>query len=134
MIRAKSPARTILTCDASGWAGCAPGRYENELGKVEVLPSGRIVVAGQDQLLAGSGSTTEMCVAETVRCGAASLKEAVEMSSRNPARLLGFREQRLMAGDPADLIVFRHDPAAKALGIEATYLAGELRFGSVSGS
>src|SRR5205085_2880452 len=108
MVRAKSVSRTILTCDASGWVGCAPGTYANELGKVDVLENGRIVVAGQNEILAGSGSTTEMCVAHAVGCGAASLRDAIDMACGNPSRLLGLGEQRLMAGDPADLLLFRH--------------------------
>jgi N-acetylglucosamine-6-phosphate deacetylase len=131
MVRAKSVARTILTCDASGWAGCAAGRYENELGQVEVLESGRIVVAGQDQLLAGSGSMTEDCVAQVVRCGAASLREAVDMACGNPARLLGFFEPRLMAGERADLFLFRHDWAKSRIEVMATWQGGELRFGAI---
>src|SRR6185295_16579422 len=35
IVRAKSVRQTIVTCDASGWAGCAPGTYENDLGRVE---------------------------------------------------------------------------------------------------
>lgn len=132
IVRAKTPAQIVLTCDAAGWAGCLPGSYEDEMGRVEVLPEGRIVVAGQNQLLAGSWKTTEMCVAETVRCGAASLREAIEMACRNPARLLGFREQRLIAGDPADLVIFRHAGTSARLEIVATICAGVVRFGCVS--
>lgn len=131
MIRSKSPARIVLTCDASGWAGSPPGRYENELGAVEVRVGGRIVVAGQDQLLAGSGNTTEECVAATVACGAATLRDAVDMASRNPTRLLGFREQRLMAGDGADLFLFRHDRIAAKIQVVATMVRGEVRFGQL---
>jgi N-acetylglucosamine-6-phosphate deacetylase len=131
MVQAKSVARSILTCDASGWAGCSPGRYENELGQVEVLEGGRIVVAGQDQLLAGSASTTEECVAQVIRCGAANLREAVQMASGNPARLLGFPEPRLIAGDRADLILFHHRPAESRIEVTATLLGGGLRFGAI---
>ncbi|MSR59539.1 MAG: N-acetylglucosamine-6-phosphate deacetylase [Planctomycetaceae bacterium] len=132
MVGAKTFAGIILTCDASGWAGCSPGTYENELGKVEVKPGGRIVVAGQDQILAGSGWTTEMCVAQAVSCGSAGLREAIDMASRNPARLLGFREQRLTTGDPADLWVFRHRDAGSPIEVLATILAGETRFCSLT--
>jgi len=131
MIRAKSPARIVLTCDASGWAGSPPGRYENELGAVDVLTSGRIVVAGQEQLLAGSGSTTEECVAACVASGGATLRDAIDMASRTPARLLGFRESRLMAGDAADLFLFRHDESASRIEVVATIVQGELRYGTI---
>ncbi len=132
IVRAKSTGQIVLTCDASGWAGCAPGAYEDELGKVEVMPGGRIVVAGQNQLLAGSWKTTEMCVAHAVRCGAASLRDAIDMACRNPTRLLGFREQRLTAGDAADLFVFRHATNDSEIETIATVVAGELRFGNIS--
>lgn len=132
IVRAKSPGQVVLTCDASGWAGCKPGTYENELGKVEVLAGGRIVVAGQNQMLAGSWKTTEMCVAHTVRCGAATLREAIDMACRNPTRLLGFREQRLTAGDAADLFLFRHPTADSEIEVIATLVGGELRFGDIS--
>ncbi|MFN0054283.1 MAG: N-acetylglucosamine-6-phosphate deacetylase [Planctomycetales bacterium] len=128
IIRAKSVGNSILTCDASGWAGCPPGVYENELGRVEILPGGRIVVAGQGQLLAGSWSTTEMCVAHAVRCGAASLRDAIDMASRNPARALGFPEQRLMAGDRADLFLFQHRAQEHRIEVVATIVAGVMRY------
>jgi N-acetylglucosamine-6-phosphate deacetylase len=133
MIQAKSPARVVLTCDASGWAGSPPGRYANELGEVEVLESGRIVVAGQDQLLAGSGNTTEECVAAAVACGAATFRDAIDMACRNPTRLLGLREQRLIAGDLADLVLMRHDRATSGVEVTATIVEGALRFGTLPG-
>ena len=39
-LKVKSPQKTILTCDAAGWAGCPPGIYVNKLGRSEILPSG----------------------------------------------------------------------------------------------
>jgi N-acetylglucosamine-6-phosphate deacetylase len=88
IVRTKSVQQTIITCDASGWAGCAPGTYLNDLGKVEVLEDGRIVVAGREgrDILAGSGTATDHCVAHAAQCGAATLREAIEMTCRNPTR------------------------------------------------
>src|SRR5262249_24589554 len=63
IVWAKSTQKTIITCDASGWAGCKPGVYENELAKVVVLEDGRIVVVGQPGVLAGSSRLTDACVA-----------------------------------------------------------------------
>ena len=62
LIRVKSPQKTILTCDAAGWAGCPPGVYENTLGRSEILPDGKLVVAGQTELLAGSAQETSSYV------------------------------------------------------------------------
>src|SRR6185295_14120809 len=103
IVWAKSVRQTIITCDASGWAGCSPGVYENELGKVEVLDDGRIVVAGQREILAGSGAATDACVAHAAHCGAAMLREAIDMTCRNPTRFFGFSEYSLRPGHPADL-------------------------------
>lgn len=126
IVWAKSPARCILTCDASGWAGCAPGVYKNDLAEVEVLAEGRIVVAGQQTLLAGSGATTEQCVSRAVKSGACTWREAIDMACRNPTRLLGLEERRLVAGDPADLFLYRIDEQTHELQVVATFLAGEL--------
>jgi N-acetylglucosamine-6-phosphate deacetylase len=130
IVFAKTVRQTILTCDASGWAGCAPGVYENDLGKVEVLADGRIVVAGQREILAGSGSATETCVARAAACGAATLPEAIDMASRNPARYFGLPENGLRAGNAADLFIFQPDPPTGRLNVVATIVAGALRYGS----
>jgi N-acetylglucosamine-6-phosphate deacetylase len=131
IVRAKSVQQTIVTCDASGWAGCAPGIYENELGKIEVLADGRIVPAGQPDLLAGSGAATDACVAYAVHCGAATLRDAIDMTSRNPARFFGFPEQDLRAGATADLFLYHPVPSADRLDIVATIVAGDVRFGAL---
>ncbi len=132
IVFAKTVRRTILTCDASGWAGCASGVYENELGRVEVLPDGRIVVAGQRDILAGSGLSTDACVARVAACGAATLPEAIDMASRNPARYLGLPENGLRAGNAADLFIFQPDLARGKLNIVATVVVGEMRYGNIS--
>ena len=58
ILRAKSPRNVILTCDAAGLAGCAPGVYTEGAMRMEILDDGRIVIAGQRQLLAGSAAQT----------------------------------------------------------------------------
>jgi N-acetylglucosamine-6-phosphate deacetylase len=131
IVRAKSIPQTIVTCDASGWAGCPPGMYENELGKVEVLADGRIVVAGQREILAGSGAATDACVAHVARCGAATLREAIDMACRNPTRYFGFPEYTLRPGHAADLFIYRPVPSNAGLGVLATIVAGEMRYGGV---
>lgn len=130
IIRAKGTLQTIITCDAAGWAGCAPGKYENELGKVEVLPDGRIVVAGQDQILAGSSATTEVCVAYAARHGGVTLRNAIDMACSNPTRLLGFEEYAVKRGSRADLMVYRTN-AGGDLQVLATIVAGELLHGKL---
>jgi N-acetylglucosamine-6-phosphate deacetylase len=130
IIRAKGVRGVILTSDASGLAGCPPGTYTEGEMRMEVLADGRIVVAGQRQLLAGSAADTGRCVVETMRGTGVSLADAVDMASRNPARLLGFEEIRLRPGSRADLINFRF-AEPNSLNVLATVAAGSLRFGAI---
>ena len=125
--RVKGPSRTVITCDASGWAGCTPGQYgEGELA-VEVLPTGRIVVAGQTQYLAGSGATTEVCVSTAMRVAGMSLRDAIDSAGRIPAELMGLEEIHLGVGSRADLITFRMREGAE-LAIERVIAAGQEQF------
>jgi len=128
IVKVKGPLRTIITCDASGLAGCAPGEYEYHGGRFEVLDSGAIVIAGQRQILAGSGHQTDVCIGNAVTMGAASLPEAWHMASQNPARLLGREIPGLARGRRADLTLFRFDGRVR---VEATIASGELRFGEI---
>lgn len=130
-VKVKSPQRIILTCDAAGWAGCPPGIYENKLGRSEILPSGKLVVAGQKELLAGSAQQINTCIANIMAFAGSSLKEAVDMASQNPARLLGQEVVRLRRGSLADLVLFRVPADGGALEIEATIANGDLMAGSM---
>lgn len=130
-IKVKSPKRTILTCDAAGWAGCPPGVYESKLGRSEILDNGKLVVAGQRELLAGSAQETDTCVANVIDFAGVSLKDAIDMASKNPARLLGHEVVRLRRGSLADLMLFRIPAEGKRLEIETTIASGELMYGEV---
>src|SRR5205814_8379039 len=61
IVRVKSSARLILTCDASPMAGLPPGRYRDWGQDFEVLEGGKIVVPGTP-FLAGSGVFTDLCL------------------------------------------------------------------------
>lgn len=132
MIGAKGLSRIILTCDASGLAGCPPGVYTEGSIDVEILEDGRIVIAGQRQLLAGSGVETDTCVAKAIEFAGLSLGEACDLAGRNPALLLGFEEIRLRRGSRADLILFHYEQPGDALEITATIAVGEVRHGDAS--
>ena len=130
IIRTKGELNTILTCDAAGLAGCPPGTYQEGSLEVEILDDGRIVIAGQRQLLAGSSVETDTCVQQAVRLGEVSLASAIDMASRNPARLLGFEEIRIQRGSLAELIVFDFDEES-GMQMKATISGGEVRFGQL---
>src|SRR5438445_4307849 len=68
ILRVKTPARLILTCDASSLAGSPPGKYRQWEQEFEILPIGKIVVAGTPYL-AGSWAFTDLCVAHVLKLG-----------------------------------------------------------------
>ena len=106
LVRAKSAARTILVSDESGLAGLPPGRYVGSGCELEILPDGRLVIAGQDQLLAGASRPIGDGIANVVRFAGVSLAEAVAMATHNPAQLLNCPVGGLTPGSPADLVFF----------------------------
>lgn len=132
MVWAKGASNIILTCDASGLAGCPPGIYDNEAGGYEVLPEGKIVVAGQRALLAGSALFTDRCVATVVNTGAASLGEAIRMVTIHPLELCGLPQGDLRPGDRSDAVLFHFDGKETNLRIVATISGGVVRHGSLS--
>ena len=132
IIETKSPMKTIITCDAAALAGCPPGIYREDSVELEILEDGRIVIAGQRQLLAGSSLETDTCVANAVTFGNVSLQQALDMAGRNPARLLGCEEIRLRRGARADLILFHYAGSGSRLHFVATLAAGQIRFGEIS--
>jgi N-acetylglucosamine-6-phosphate deacetylase len=73
---------------------------------VEILPGGRIVVAGQRQILAGAGLPITTGIVNAMRFAGLDLGQAIALATRNPARLLGLACGNLMPGDQADLLLF----------------------------
>lgn len=108
IVRAKSPNRVLITCDAGPLAGSPPGKYRDWGTELEVLPGGKIVVSGTP-FLAGSGHFTDACVAGMVRMAGVSLAEAIEMATHRPRELMGLPGCGLEVGCPADLIEFEWD-------------------------
>ena len=60
-----------------------------------------------------------------------SLKDAIDMASMNPARLLNQEVVRLRRGSLADLVIFRRPENGEKLNVEATIAGGELKFGEL---
>ncbi len=134
-VRGKTPARCILVSDLSGLAGLPVGRYQSSGCELEILPDGRLVIAGQDQLLAGASLPIGVGVANVMRFAGVDLPTAVEMATRRPAELLGLAPPGLRPGDPANLVLFRlRTPSAgdvQGLEVCATVVDGEMRHGEV---
>jgi N-acetylglucosamine-6-phosphate deacetylase len=127
ILRVKTPARAILTCDASSLAGLPPGHYREWEQDFEVLPGGKVVVAGTPYL-GGSGVFTDTCVAHAVAVGGVSLHDAIDMAGARPRQLLGLPPRDLTPGDPADLVLFNGVPTGP-LTLAGVVIAGQVLFG-----
>lgn len=130
-LRAKGPERCLVVSDVSGLAGLSPGKYTSSGCELEILPDGRLVVAGQDQLLAGASLPIGVGVANLVRMAGLAPAQALDLASLQPARLLGLPTVRLEPGSPADLVLFtwKRDPVTGQLtgmDIRATMVGGQV--------
>ena len=131
IIKTKGVENTIITCDASGLAGSPPGIYEQGSVEMEVLEDGPIVIAGQRQLLAGSGVETDTCMTTAIDMAGITLQESLDMAGLNPARLLGFEQIRLEVGSKADLILFHYEGAGSRMNLQTTLACGTVKFGTL---
>jgi N-acetylglucosamine-6-phosphate deacetylase len=88
MVRAKTPARTILVTDAIAAAGQPPGEYDLGNVRVRLDETGRVAVPGAPNL-AGSALSMDRAVANTVKFTGVALETALAMASTQPAGYLG---------------------------------------------
>ncbi|NHW36598.1 amidohydrolase family protein [Paenibacillus aceris] len=99
--------KALLVSDAVMFSGMQAGTYESHIGgKVVLTPEGRLHLAEQPQLLAGSVQMLLKGVSHLVRRGLCSLGEAWEMASIRPARRLSLPvSSGLQPGAPADVLL-----------------------------
>jgi len=127
MIRAKTPERIVLVSDITSMGGMPPGRYKTGLGALEVLPSGKLVPAGQPDILAGASLPIHACVTNVMQFAGVDLATAIDMASRRPAELIGLDHRGLEVGASADMFLFDAPATAgEPLHIRATYHQGHL--------
>jgi N-acetylglucosamine-6-phosphate deacetylase len=124
--RVKGPDRMVLVSDAVSLGGLPAGIYDD--GRHEVLPSGKVVLAGTPYL-AGAGHLLDTCVANALRFTELSLSDIEKVTATNPAHLLGLHNKGLVApGYDADLTLFRVPDGDGPLDIVATLRAGEVAY------
>jgi N-acetylglucosamine-6-phosphate deacetylase len=88
MVRAKTPARSILVTDATAAAGMPPGRYTLGGQEVELAPDGRVAAPGASNL-AGSALRLDVAIGNAARYCGLPLGDVVPMASTRPAAYLG---------------------------------------------
>ena len=125
--RAKQKQRICLVSDVASIAGLPPGRYGEATGgaAVDLDEHGKISLAGTPYL-AGAGLFLDCGVANMVRYTDASLADAIQMATLNPARLLGLDDRlgSIEQGKEASLTLFRWESSDK-LEIVATIVKGQ---------
>ncbi|MEX0938142.1 MAG: amidohydrolase family protein [Pirellulales bacterium] len=140
-VRAKSPQRCVLVSDLSGWAGLKPGHYETGLGTLEILDDGRLVIAGQRQLLAGAARPLGDGIANVIAFAQLDLGTAVSMATTQPAELIDAPVGGLSEGSLADLVLFdlaalpdgpANDVVSGRFSVRATIVGGSIIYGAVT--
>jgi N-acetylglucosamine-6-phosphate deacetylase len=121
--------RALLVSDSVALAGMPPGEYESGIGsRVVLTPQGRLHLAADPRLLAGSAQPLLAGIAHLVRAGLATLADAWAMASTRPLALLDQqRSDGLVLDAPADLVLFRLDEE-RAITIEQVMKQGRVVF------
>jgi N-acetylglucosamine-6-phosphate deacetylase len=122
-VRAKTPARIILTSDAVSLGGLPPGTYAG--GRYAIESSGRVVTTGTPYL-AGAGFLLDTGIAFAAHSTDLGWAGAVRCASENPAQLLGLNAD-LTVGNRADLARVRFGESGP-LEVLKTVRAGKVIF------
>ncbi len=127
MLRAKQ-GRAIIVSDAVYLTGMPPGAYKTHVGgAVELTEAGKLHLAGDSRILAGSAQTQIFGLRHLVQSGIADLAAAWDMCSVKPAELMGLPAAAgLQAGAPADLLVV--SPPDSGFAVLQTIKAGRVVF------
>lgn len=128
-LRAKGVERSVLVTDAVMPAMCDPGPYKLGQVDVELRGDGSVVLRGGTRL-AGSALRMDHAIANTVKLGGVSLREALAMATINPARVARIpgRQRGVTTGEKADFVRFRWDDQTQTLTVTETVLAGSTAF------
>jgi len=118
--------QALLVSDAVHFSGMPAGSYESHIGgKVVLTPQGRLQMADQPHLLAGSVKMLLSGVHHLLSHGLCSLGEAWDMASVRPALRMGLPVAAgLTVGAPADLLLVGQNGEAE-LRIAGVYKNGE---------
>jgi len=126
-LRSKGIKRSILVTDAIAAAGQPAGRYKLGNVEVEVTEARRVCLPGTPYL-AGSALEMHDAIGKTVLYSDATLQDALQMASANPAELLGVANRigSIAQGQTADLVLFNWDEELKKMTVEATIASGKV--------
>lgn len=122
--------RAMLVSDAVYLSGMTPGTYDNHIGgRVVLTAEGRLHLADNPGLLAGSVQLLPWGVSHLLKSGMASLEEAWDMASVRPSAFMHLPSQDgLAVGAPADLVLF--ELKEQGVAVVETYKQGQRVFDS----
>jgi N-acetylglucosamine-6-phosphate deacetylase len=126
VVMAVKPDRTILVSDAVHLSGMPSGEYYSH-NRVHVVktPEGRLHMAEQPNLLAGSAQMLPWGIGHLVRKRLCHLAKAWDMASVRPSTLMNLPSRHgLSAGSPADVVLFSWKDCK--INILRTYKQGRL--------
>ena len=121
--KVKGPEQTILVSDALSFAGLPLGEYEKD--GVSYLLTEEVVKFPSENVLAGAVQPVSKCISNAMEFTGCSLKEAVQMASTTPARVMGLDHLgEISPGKRADLILFTMEDGEMI--IQQTMVAGKV--------
>lgn len=127
--KAKGPEKTILTSDATRYAGLDPGKYLNAEGDTILLTADGAARYLSRNVLSGSAAPISKGIGNVMKATGCSLAEAIQMASTNPARLYNLTDRgELKPGMKADLILFTLKDFK--IEIKKTIISGEVVYDS----
>ncbi|MEZ5043438.1 MAG: N-acetylglucosamine-6-phosphate deacetylase [Saprospiraceae bacterium] len=119
----KGTENTILISDALDLAGLEPGEYIRGERTVELTPN--VIKFPAENVLAGAASPIRLGVGNMMRFTQCSLKDAIQMASTQPAKLLKLTDiGEIRPGKRADLILFTVEGGE--IKIQQTMVAGKV--------
>ncbi len=121
--KAKGPDKIILVSDTTDLAGLPPGQYIWDNKKIELKPEG-VIFYPEQNVLAGAAAPLINDIGNMIQFTSCKLAEAIDMVSKNPAKLLGLDDRGIIEpGKRADLILFTIQN--NRLEIKKTLIAGK---------
>lgn len=117
--------QVILTSDTTAFGGMQPGRYQTHIGGDVILTEeGKLHLASNDELLAGSAKSVLDCINYLTRAKLLDAESAWSKASATPAQFMGLSQRgSLVVGQRADVVEL--EKRDETLFVTKTLLAGE---------
>ncbi|MEN8230836.1 MAG: N-acetylglucosamine-6-phosphate deacetylase [Bacteroidota bacterium] len=122
-VKVKSIEKVCFVTDAMPATGLPPGKYQ--IGGVDAIVEDGIARLPDHSAYAGSVTTMDLCLKNGVEQMDLSLKDALQMATLTPARIIGVDDQKgsLEKGKDADILILDQD-----FNIHKTIIQGKIEY------